>query len=1107
MRKKNSKVIRIILSAFLVGESILSSFQYDEASAALITPSKIEYKKDINLITDIGLEAEAITGAGDSSKGIYLYSLNGSEISSGTLKFLGNDAAGLKSYRAAYNGVTPDVEWKELRNLVFNLPPFKSKSTLQELTGQTSIPASETLIQYYMTNDSDSYSGISGSIINTLKSLDVTTSSLEVTMSNFDKTTAAHITKEYAYYGPFSFTTSTNSVDDELYVNTDNSAVSLVNNSYEETATVGTSSTYYIRTKRYNKVEKVNLTLTGLVAQEHISFHDNALLPYCTLETMGTTLEIGNLGKSGNIKLELTDHDNGQAISGVNFTAIHEDDDSLSYNGTTDSSGTITFSNVAEGTYTVKQTSLAEGYNSMASDKTASITADGAIVSLLFTNSKFVAPVTIKVQDNSATGLSGAVLSITDTNGNTVATGETNKDGFYTTVLPAGAYIVSQTQLPVGYKVLGSESQSFTINSESDNVKLNFTNEAFTGSVSVSFYDEDNASYLSSGSFSIKASDGKIIGTYDMRTTNVTVPSLTAGTYTLVMVTAPEDYSLNSSEYTFSITQDGESASVQVICSKSLAICSIQLVDESGKAFSDTNIELTDTHDSSKVYTLVTDSSGSAYSGSVELGTYSVKIIDMPLGYTMDKEYTVTLTTEGETVNQVIILTQIKATLIVQKLFAGTKDGVSDAVFSVEAEDGKVNIVTTDDTGAAVLELAYGKYTVSELEGGTGATAATEPVKHITIESEKPVTVTFETDIETGIIMLENYNTLGYDNKISGVKYTLFNSDNTVFKSLTTNDIGVVLFEDVPLGKYTLQQVSVPEGYVLYDKLVTINVDKADNVVAYNAISAVNVGSITLTYTDSKTKNGIAHAGFSVYTSEGELVDTMYTDNNGKALFTQLPIGTYFAKMISAPTGYNLITDQIGDGYSLVGTIGNGTNMETSYNSMNFFSNISVRAATNRFVISASNLNLAAGGNVTASVDNQHGESSIVLASDSTDGYDTSLLGSTNYGSVNIDSISTVISEIPTKEERADDVEEAKTTEDSIADSDITGTIYTISADNTSNGDSHFSNVSTLVNTTSVTLPKTGQILSVKPNLITLACIMLLVTLWAVPFIYKQNSE
>ena len=141
---------------------------------------------------------------------------------------------------------------------------------------------------------------------------------------------------------------------------------------------------------------------------------------------------------------------------------------------------------------------------------------------------------------------------------------------------------------------------------------------------------------------------------------------------------------------------------------------------------------------------------------------------------------------------------------------------------------------------------------------------------------------------------------------LAGVTYRLFDSAGNKIADATTGTDGMAVFSDLPLGNYTYQEISAPEGYVVDSTKYPITITaSALNITATRA-NARGKASVEISKVDADSDTPLQGAGFRLYDAAGSQVAEGYTDANGKLTFTGLKLGSYTCKEFQAPAGYEL---------------------------------------------------------------------------------------------------------------------------------------------------------------------------------------------------------
>ena len=240
------------------------------------------------------------------------------------------------------------------------------------------------------------------------------------------------------------------------------------------------------------------------------------------------------------------------------------------------------------------------------------------------------------------------------------------------------------------------------------------------------------------------------------------------------------------------------------------------------------------------------------------------------------------------------------------------------------AAEEPIDIQKTDKNGKALFaDLEAGTYYVKEIAAPNGY-VLDETIRPFTIGGNDAWDV--KTDIENSLKQYTlKLTKKGDDGKLlEGVEFTL--SGNGITKKSASGQDGVVTFEGLHFGKYTITETKAPQGYV---PAGSINVEvKGDS----SNGSVIQVGDVInkrtkLTVTkfaeDGKTK--LPGAKFVIKSADGKYVKVdgtsfdsfagkkedataIVTGKNGTFTLEYLPLGEYVLEEIEAPEGYMIVT-------------------------------------------------------------------------------------------------------------------------------------------------------------------------------------------------------
>lgn len=236
---------------------------------------------------------------------------------------------------------------------------------------------------------------------------------------------------------------------------------------------------------------------------------------------------------------------------------------------------------------------------------------------------------------------------------------------------------------------------------------------------------------------------------------------------------------------------------------------------------------------------------------------------------------------------------------------------LSGAVFEVKDSEGTVvDTITTGENGVGTSkELPYGNYTVEEVSAPSGYKLSEES-KNIAINSNgQTIELTFENSKVLGSIGIEKVDSEDSKIKLEGAEFKVINSNGEEVGNIVTGEDGKGSLGSLPYGEYTLIETKAPDGYQLSLDLIVVDVNSETEVykTITNKKNTKILGKISILKVDSADKNiKLPGAVFEIRDLEGNILDTLITNEEGVANSIQLPYGSYIVIETKAPEGYVL---------------------------------------------------------------------------------------------------------------------------------------------------------------------------------------------------------
>lgn len=218
-----------------------------------------------------------------------------------------------------------------------------------------------------------------------------------------------------------------------------------------------------------------------------------------------------------------------------------------------------------------------------------------------------------------------------------------------------------------------------------------------------------------------------------------------------------------------------------------------------------------------------------------------------------------------------------------------------------------------------IKDLRIGDYSLFERKTNKWYNLAEDT--DIEVEWNLTKELEIENELKKGSIKVIKVDEEDHEVKLENVKFKVMDKDGNVLEELITDSNGEAETSKYPVRDFSelkIQEVETLDTYVLDDEIHTITLEENQikNVTFENEkikgqIEVTKISSNDNKLTGDKKGTPLKGAIFEVYNSNNELVDTLTTDSEGKAISKMLVKGEYYLKEVDSGSPYYLINSDI----------------------------------------------------------------------------------------------------------------------------------------------------------------------------------------------------
>ena len=565
----------------------------------------------------------------------------------------------------------------------------------------------------------------------------------------------------------------------------------------------------------------------------------------------------------------------------------------------TGSDGTVLLENLEDDWYTVTEVRSPSGYVLDSRHYDVEMI-PGKMVPLIINNLQQPDLLLRKVDEQTGSGVPGAVLRITKDGAKEYKDVTTGADGTYLVKdLEPGWYIVEEIKAPDGY-LLNDEPQYIELIAGQDSELI--IKNRHKPSLEILKIDSVTKQPLEGVSFQVQIKNGKTLGEYRTDAAGrIYLENIDPELYVVTEVKAPDGYIMLTGSKE-ALVEWGKTTTLQFENQPRNPILVKKVDTKTGEPLAGAKFRV-EKSSGERMGDFVTNSAGFFVTPDLEAGTYTVYETAAPAGYILDKTpQTAVLRPNGTTTlefsNKPLAGLQIKKVDAVTGL---PMKGVEFKITKLNSEP--VGIYVTDDAGLIfVPDMKEGWYVVTETRTLDGYKLDNAP-RNVEVASDKLNLVEYRNQPYPHLQLVK----IDAETKapIEGVRFKVSDRLGRELGTFSTNKLGQIHLTGMEQGTYYVQEVEAKPGYVLDSTVQEVSLlwGKTTKL----EIPNTPLGTLRIKKIDSETKQPLFGAVFNLYDLKGNLLGEYTTDNRGIIEFPkEVQAGKYKLKEVKAPAGYVL---------------------------------------------------------------------------------------------------------------------------------------------------------------------------------------------------------
>ena len=436
----------------------------------------------------------------------------------------------------------------------------------------------------------------------------------------------------------------------------------------------------------------------------------------------------------------------------------------------------------------------------------------------------------------------------------------------------------------------GDEGGQGTLNIDTGNAKIVINKK-----------DKSTNEPIPNTTFQLTKTDGTVVANATTNSNGVAeFTGLYQNDYILKEIKANDKYILEANRQNVSIKY-GETKTYNITNNHKLGNLKVFKVDKDNNqiAIGGVSFDLFSKEQNKVIGTYTTDVNGEIFIKDLRIGDYSLIEKNSNKWYNLADDTDVKVewnTTTNQTIENELKKGQVKIIKVDKDNNEIRLEGVK---FEVLDENKKVlETIVTDSNGEALTSQYpirdYSKLYLRETET-LDAYALNDEIKEIVLEENQIKTIQFENEVKKGKIKVIKVDKDNNEVKLDGVTFEVYDENNNLIETIVTDKDGEATTKELPISlEYTVKETITKNTYVLSEETKTVKLEQ-NQITTLTFENEKKKGQIEIIKVDEED-NEVKLEGvvFEILNEDGEIIETITTDDEGRAITKFIPIDTEY---------------------------------------------------------------------------------------------------------------------------------------------------------------------------------------------------------------------